>query len=62
MACICLVDLMHENKTKIYLNKKHLEITPLPLKYQFMWEETLQLVNKVQDQCTVRTSTDKSIN
>lgn len=61
MACICLADLMHENKQKNYLKKVHLEITPLPLKYQFMWEETLQLISKAQQQWTVGTSTEECI-
>lgn len=61
MACVCLADLMHENKQKSYLKKMHLEITPLPLKYQFMWEETLQLISKAQKQCIVGKSTEECI-
>ena len=58
MACICLADLKHENKQKNDLKKRHLEITPWSLKYQFMWEETLQLISKAQQQCTVGTNTE----
>jgi len=61
MPCICLADITHENKPKKHLKKMHLEITPLPLKYQFMWEVTLQLISKAQPQCTVEKSTEECI-
>lgn len=61
MACICLTDLVNENEQKYNLKKMHFKITQLPLKYQFMWEKTLQLITKTQQQGIVGTSTDECI-
>lgn len=39
----------------------HFKITQLLMQYQFMWEETLQLITETQQQGTVETSTDECI-
>lgn len=39
----------------------HFKITQMPLKYQLMWKETLQLITKIWQQGTVGTSTDERI-